>query len=567
MQVLRKIMGFTAGLMAKKVLPWAHEIQAMPDLIAIEYATKRLTENLNSGIFDNHQYIEAFFSIDAETHALVERVSAEYLESDHIDLDYESYVAQVVYLYHRQIYNTHLKLIRNPAPAEPQVLLTMLLRATNSAIEMIKWRYYQFQSAPTNIWLQLAKLYSIAEENALLNESMPLYADLNDVNLNDASTDADKSTQKLTTMTAAYLQACMLGSLETLSFKPQQIALTCKIIDTWSANLTIDKEYDTLTHSFYIDLNQNKPAKRIRNYKPSETHRYWSLDVINSKIELGLSLLEFNIAPKQAKIIEITQQKYALITLSALRAEWSRVDASRQRRSVERTSTSKNANITFGFESTCNRIHQDESALKKIRTTKTANTEKSDTDTSLANDQDQSNVIYVDLDTSALSTIVDESNKGVGLQVRKQANEVSIGMLVSIVDLGKNHGHKVGVIRNIKPIAGNQLHIGLELLSRAVFCIEAENISSQLENTTMANEFSDTAGNFSHDSTRFSCLYLPKAFSNSTEDTLIISRHQYNKKNLYSINISGKKISIKLNEVVAQHENWLRVTYQETTEK
>ncbi|MGB4811859.1 MAG: hypothetical protein WBP13_05180 [Methylophilaceae bacterium] len=564
--MLKKIINFTSSLMSKKPLPWEHEINVMEDLVAIEHATKQLTLDFNKGLFDDQQYLAAFLSLDEKTHHIVGRVTEDFLATDHIDLDYRVHVANVVFLYHRQIYNTYLKFIKNAANSEQPTMLTMLLRATNSATEMIKWRYYQFQSAPTNIWVQLSKLYTIAEAKNLQNESMQLYSAVD-----DAKHQIDSSLNIITNMTQAYIEACMLGTLETLNFKASQLQLVFNILNTWSPKLTIDKEYDPQNHLFYVDVTQNAPAKRIRKFKPSSHHRYWSLDVINSKIELCLSLLEFNIAAKQAKIIEITSQKHALITLSALRAEWSKLNASGQRRSTERLSTTKKAIITYGFDATCNRIQLDESSLKKTQKQKNVSDKevsKQDTTDSTKENPSESftideeiNLVYDDNSADSDSSIVDESNKGLGLLVRKHANELSLGMLVGVSVNGSSHEHKVGVVRNIKPSAGNQFHIGIELLSRSAFCADAENVTSQVENTATANEFSDSVSSFNHDFTRFTCIFLPKAFSNTLEDTLIIPRHQYRRNNLYSVNILGKNQSIKPTETLEQHENWVRVAY------
>lgn len=555
--MFKKIISFTSSLMQKKALPWAHEIDAMPDIAAIEHATKQLILDYNKALFDDHQHLEAFFALDEKTHGIIERVTEDYVDTDHIDLDYAAHIANVVFLYHRQIYNTYLKLIKNPAKVEQTVLLTLLLRATNSATEMIKWRYYQFQSAPANIWSQLAKLYTMAEEKFIQNEEMQLY-------LSPEITDqeAAKATKPvMLNMTYAYIRACMLGTLETLNFKPPQIKLVCNILDTWSAKLNIDKEFDEKKHLFYVDVTQNAPAKRIRKFKPTHHQRYWSLDTINSKIELCLSLLEFNIAPKQAKIIEITQHKHALITLSALRSEWFRLDAASQRRSAERLATTKQAIVSYGFDSTCDHVKLEEDILI---TRRKAAVQANISDENAQDIKAMSNTkpTYVDLNVDAQSSIVDESNKGIGLKVRKQASELSLGMLVGIVAVDKKQEHKVGVIRNIKPAAGNQFHLGVELLSRTAFSADAENISSQYENTQEANEFSDSISHFSHDYTRFTCLFLPKAFSNVKEDTLILPRHQYKKNNQYSVNISGKNLLIKPTETLEQHENWVRVTYR-----
>ena len=550
MQLFKKIIDYSTKLLANHELPWAHEIDTLEDLAAIELTTARLTEDLKNGVYQDHQHLEAFFAMDEKTHPIAKRITEDYLETDFVDIDHEERIANAVFLYHREIFATYLALLRNPAPVEHLVLHTMLLRAMNTATAMVKWRFYKFQSAPANIWLQISKLYKVAEKHFLQNEAMAIYFD---------PTSAE---QKLTTISSMYIQACMLGSLEGLSFKSQQIELAHKILDFWAAKVSIDRDYDSQKYFFYVDTGSNTPAKRIRKFKPTENCRYWSLDGINSKVELCLSLLEFNIAPKQEKIKEIVNSKYALITLGALQAEWSRIDPSRQRRSLERVKTEKAANTTFGFEETCDRIRHYESISEhKVAEPKSAEIILTEKDTNHESIKGRgANIIYVDLGAGQ-SNIVDESQRGFGLLVRKQASELSIGMMIGVSAKEKSHDIKVGVIRNIKPVAGNQFHLGIELLSRAAFCAKAENVSRQLINTTSANQLNDTISGFSNDFTRFTCLFLPKEFSVSKQETLIVPRYQYNRKDAFKINIAGHDMLVRLTDSFEQHENWVRVAF------
>lgn len=555
--MFKKIIDFTTSLMAKKTLPWTIEIDAMTDLAAIEFATKQLTKDCNDGLFNDHQYLEAFLSLDEKTHLIIDRVALDYIETDHIDLDYEAHIANVAFLYHRQIYSVYLKLIKFSTEIPADSLLIILARTTNSITEMLKWRYYQFQSAPADIWLQLSKLYAIAEDQFLQNESVSIYPPTDDVG---TTVEVKNKNKQTTTMAQAYIKACMLGTLETLSFKAPQIDLACKILNTWSSKLNLEKEYNPQKHLFYVDLKQNASAKRIRKLKITPQQRYWTFDSINSKIELCLSLLEFNITPKQAKIIEITTSKQALNTLNVLRTEWCKLDVASQRRSAPRINTTKIATISYGFDNACDRIKQVEDSLIQH---KNKAKESAQASSELKENLAKEKAIYVVSNNDDDSNIVDESNKGIGLHVRKQANELSMGMLVGISANDKTYDHKIGVIRNIKPVAGNQQHIGVELLSRTAFATETENLSSQYENTASANNFSDTVMDFSQDFTRFTSLFLPKEFSNTKEDSLIIPMYQFRKTNTYRVNILGKSLTIKPTETLDQHENWIRIAYKQ----
>ena len=556
MRLFQKIFNHSQPLKPSGALTWANELNGMDDVSAIEYSTQQLNIDFKKDIFQDDLYLEELFSIDEKTHIIVERITAHYINIDHISLELEERIANAVFLYHRRTFLIYLTLVENLAPLEHQSLQIILARAIYSATQMIKCRYYKYQSAPANVWLQISKLYLIGERQSLLDSNAQTYED-----------------QEPSTLSSAYIQACMLGSLESLSFQRKQIELVSKMLTIWTAKILIQNVFDEKRHLFYVDTASDVPAKRIRNFKPTDTYRYWCFDSINSKIELCLSLIEFNISPKQESMQELINNKHALATLEILRTEWSRGDYKRQRRSVDRIKTAKSATTAYGFDDICDQIKQYEniqvqSGEKSYQGNKSF--EERLASHHIIKGYTESNIIYVDLG-AGYSNIVDESSKGIGLHISKPANEVSLGMIVSVSVKEQKYGTKVGIIRSIKPIAGNELRIGVEILSRAVFCVEAKNMSRIVTKTSNSNNFSDSGFantvSFDSNSGNFTCLFLPKEFATSKQESLIIPRLQYNKNDTFKVNISGADILVKFTKTLEQHENWIRVAYSKDLEK
>lgn len=527
---------------------WTNDLKGMDDISAIEYSTEKLNADLKNNLFDNEQYLQALFSADENTHTIVERITTHYINIDNIGVELEERFTHSIFLYHRQIFLIYLKLIESLAESNHPCLLTMLARAMNSATEMVKWRYYNYHSAPANVWLQISELYKIGKQQSLLNQEVQPYDD-----------------QAQTTLSIIYIQACMLGSLESLSFKRQQIDLVSKILTKWAAKTVICDVYDEKKHLFYVDTAKNMPAKRIRNFKPADSYLYWCFDSLNSKVELSLSALELNIAPKQLTLEEFVCNKHFLPTLEVLHTEWSRSEYKRQRRAEERVKAVQSATTAYGFKDTCYQIKQYEN-LQIQRGEKPYQGEKSFDERLAAHyvvkSRGEPNIIYVDMG-AGYSNIVDESTKGLGLQISKQANEVSLGMMVGISVREKKYGTRVGVIRSIKPAAGNELHIGVEVLSRSAFYTEAKNMSLNTAKMRAGggNSFNESNTQYSGTTTNFSCLFLPEEPGISAEETLIIPRIEYNKNDLYKVNILGTSIVVKLTETLERHEDWIRVAY------
>lgn len=565
MGLFRKLFGTSSASKAHPRLSWIGELNGLDDISAIELTTERLSEDFKKNVFHDAANIKALFSVDEKTHIIVERITIHFVNIENISAELEERITEAVYLYHRQLFITYLSLINN-FEHEQLTLHLLLARAIHNATRMIKWRYYNYQSAPANVWLQLSELYLIAEKQSLLNAKIQAYPDLEPLSLS-----------------AAHIHAFMLGTLESLSLKCQQIELVSKMLIAWTSKLSIDSAYNEMLHLFYIDTTSNRPARRIRNFKPANTYRYWSFDSVNSKIELCMSLIEFNISPKQPLMQEIVRDKDAITMLEILHTEWSRIDYKRQRRTEDRASAATPATTAYGLKEIWDQIKQHEFIRSQQRGESLHGTDKSNQkslEERLAMHtlpRIEPNVIYMDLSTDT-STIVDHSSKGLGLKVTKHAHEVSLDMLVGISSREQKYSTKVGVIRSIRPMTNHALHIGVQLLSNVAFCAEAKNLSmaeSQLSfgsnlpnnqdgyfaNTTFGDTSTYLDPNLGADPHHFLCLYLPKEQSISKQETLIIPKLQYNKNNIFKINLLGEDMLIRFTKSLEHHGNWVRVTF------
>lgn len=576
MDFLKRLFNQTPAPKDEASFAWAKDLDGMDDIAAIEFSTEQLSieakkdifqsESIRSNPSKDEEYINAFLAIDEKTHVIVERITTHFINIEHLSAELEERIANVTFLYHRQIYLIYNKLVENLTPFESETLVLMILRAINNATQMIKWRFYNYQSAPANVWIQLSKLYLIAEKQLLLENPATSYVH-----------------QEQSTISSAYINACMLGTLESLSFHRKQIDLVSKMLTFWTPKILIQNTYIENKHLFYIDTLTDAAAKRIRNFTPSPNYRYWCFDNVNLKVELCLSLIESNIEPKQQELHDLINNKYALETLETLKAEWSSVEYKRQRRAIERVKTSKYANATYGFDHTTTHVNQLEN-MRMLRLGKTYQGNKSLDERlashSLVKDQTGPNVIYIDLG-SQQSKIIDESPVGIGMYSQKLASEVSLGMLMGITTSDQKHSVKIGVIRSIKPIVGNELHLGIELLSSMAEVAEVVNATmlsskAKIKSDTNAvnapivsrKEFNEPVTfNNADTNLSFTCLHLPKEFSVAKQASLIVPRLHYNKNDTYKVRVSGAVTYVKFTETLEYHENWLRVLFTEVPDK
>ncbi|MEQ1488642.1 MAG: hypothetical protein ABL920_09105, partial [Methylotenera sp.] len=194
MGFLKKLFNHSAAPKAAVTFAWVKDLSGLDDISLIEFATQRLNAECKKNIFNDDQYVSAFFAIDEKIHETVEKITAHYINIDSMSIELEERIANTVFLYHRQLFLIYITLIDNLAAYQPKALNLMMARAIFCATQMIKWRYYNYQSAPANVWVQISKLYLLAEKNSLLEVYIQTYKD-----------------QEVSTLASAYIHACMLG--------------------------------------------------------------------------------------------------------------------------------------------------------------------------------------------------------------------------------------------------------------------------------------------------------------------------------------------------------------------
>ena len=468
-------------------------------------------------------------------------------------------ISNVVFLYHRHLFIIYLNLIRHQALIQQTTLHILLARTIRNATQMIKWRNYNYQRSPANLWLQISEIYRIAEQYSLLNAKVQSYAD-----------------QEPISLSSAYIQAFMLGSLETTSLKPQQIELVCKLLNTWSSRITIDVTYDAEQHLFYVDTASDRPAQRIRNFRPTDTDRYWCFEAVNTAIELCILLIEYKIAPKQVQIKELINNKYASETLEILKNEWSKTDHKRQRRTQLRFKKLASVNIAYGFKNICKQFKQ----YEQIKTRQSAKTHKHEEPFVLQPTRHHSsnnapNIYHLKPDTND-ARIIDQSDHGLGIDVTQQTQEPALSMLVSISSYDQKLSMQLGLVRSILALGNGQLRLGIELLTKFAICVTFRNISltTRLHSGNALLAAAESINNFSANNTMaylgdlsesFMALYIPKEYSISKQESLIIPKLYYDISDILKGELLGQEVLIKLNRTIAADNDWNQVTFSVVT--
>ena len=562
MNILRKIFHYPAKATEVPSISWIESLGSMDDISAIELSIKKISHDFKNLAFQNYEDLKALSFIDEKTHSIVERITAQFIQIEYMNEALKAQISDVVFLYHRQLFITYLNLIKQHELMQQATLHTFLSRAFRNATQMIKWRYYNYQRSPANIWLQISEIYKTAEQHSLLNAKVQSYPE-----------------QELLSLSSAYIQACMIGSLETTTLKPQQIELVCSLLGTWSSKIAIETAYAADQHLFYVDTASDRPAQRIRNFKPAESYRYWCFEDVNSTIDLCILLMEYKISPKQAQMKALISSKYVLETLEILRNEWSKTDYKRQRRSQQRLKNAASVNIAYGFNDICSQFRQ----YDRIQSRNSENSYGPEASFALRFSKEPHlirhsasrnfpNIFYLKPNIKE-ACILDQSDNSLGVAVIKQSQEVALAMLVSIASHHQKRGMQLGVIRSIRSLGSGQLRLGLELLSNFATCVTFKNIS--LATRLRHNNLQHSTGGNTPENTQvasirpgvgepnavFTAIYIPQEHSFTSQETLIIPKLYYAMSDILKGELLGQEVMIRLSKVIATDSDWFQVTF------
>lgn len=548
MNILHKIFSHAPKANNRQYLAWMADLYKTDDVSAIELATAKMDSDFKSNAFDESGNLETLFSIDEKTHTIVERITRYFVQIESIGEELKMRISNAAFSYHQGLFSLYLISSRHCSQADPRQLQILLARALRNAIQMIKWRHYYYQVIPGDFWLRVSELLKLAEQFSLLNAKIQSYSD-----------------QEPVSICSAYIQVCMLGSLDGISFKPPQIELIGSLLAAWSSKISIDTAYETERHQFYINTADNSPAKRIKNFQPASTCRYWTFDEVNSRIELCILLMEHKITPKQPFMKELVSKQHALHTLKTLNAEWSHTGHEQQRGSTHYANKLPAVGIAYGFNDICNRYkhyrHPHSSNIHEIRESFALHQP-----TAAATDKDSHST---QLQASASDAwIINQSGSLIDLEAIKQAHEVVSGMLVGIRYPQQKINLQLGLIKHITALGNGKLHLSVDVASHFGVCVELENVSlaaSLAKPMRPIDNIPHDTGNYLASTARrtgnFTAIYVPREQSASGQETLVIPKLQYSTNDIFRGEILGEHMLIKLSKIIASDENWARVTF------
>ena len=561
---IQKIFNLNADKQSNSLIAWVDQLQEMSDLNALQFATQQLVQLINPAdgaqtIALQQQY-DFILNLEALNSGRLEKLSTQFSSVENMKLELENSMCEICYNYCRQTYIFQLKIIEQIAEHSKaqQVIalntkadhLTLLIaRTLYAAFNMVKWRMFSQANPPAKVWLQINVLYRFSAQRALLNNTAALF--------NDTA---------MTTLSALFVQTYMLGQLTQVSVQKYQLEIATRVISALLTRARISDKFTPEHYLFCIDLQQDAPAKRIRDPHPTDSFRYWELDELEKLLTVAITVSDRGEIPQSLALAKIDNVKKLNETLHILLAEWKKSGYLRQRRKVNRQASSKTARVDSGINEICNQVKQANlisgSLHDGVQHSSTLD-ERLRLHTSLRS----SSLIAATSGTLDTWMITDESPYGLGVRVNKYANILARpNKLIGLIIDNETTAIVIGMIRSVKPTQGNQLRVGIEIISHHPSWVQLKRVDNNevFANTSTNDEFQD---NFSAikssalDMDLFSGIYLPIEARLSDTSCLILPKINYRANATYSVTIAGVAQNVLLAEPIESFDDWVKVEF------
>jgi hypothetical protein len=345
----------------------------------------------------------------------------------------------------------------------------------------------------------------------------------------------------------------MLDSLQQANLSRQGIDIICKILQQQLLDVEISADFNPIKFLFYVDLDKDTGAKRIRHFTPTNSCIYWQIDALERDITMmldkvtdsaSLAIFTANLA------IEPHQLKALPETLNLILREWSRKEYRRQRRKEERQKLTTTASVVYGIQNVSERVkvHEDKKLYQGAR----FSADGKSLDERLRNHaiiKGEESKLKVDRNNHHW-VIVDESNRGLGAVAAAEMNPwIAVGQLIGLVMADAQQEMIVAVIRSARPKANKQIQVGIEILSRHAKWI-------QLNLAT-----SPAIGSEQPALRSFPGLYLPIEAGLSKDSSLILPKIEFVAHASYEILIAGMSEHITLGAAMDSKDDWVKLNY------
>lgn len=534
---------------------WLEDLPMGDSVEALDEIARQIAEYSDQNQATTKERLAVLTTLDEGAQALLARLRGQYLQNPRMSRVVESRLWNAVANYYQEIlraYHTHImEYIGNPGGSKIASTLPLLTaRALNYFGLDAKWSYYRYTQANTKLWKRIHNLYHFAEYEEFDTHALKLYAE------DDAET----------SITRLYLQALMLETLNTGSLTPRQIHLIESWLPILVSGVHLEREFKPARHVFYVSLNENHGARRIRRVEPNETQRYWDTYGLKEKLDHLRGQLSAGAIPAKLGLTEDCKLPACLELLDRIAYFWAPTGIKRVQRVFERKHAMKSIEVVRGLNDICVNVYADNVSAR------CAQSEVSDglsyeemvdvhlygfvtqrTQTKVAQGKGEKIAHRVVHERWVMEN---ESEAGYGAHINDQTDDwLRLGKLVGLKPEKKGHWN-IGVIRRLRRTQPNQQYVGIEVISERPLALFLRAEKTEVRPLTI--DGIDPVGVVFP----IPALFLKGTGQPAQSDVLILQSAEFASGRELWFTVKGMVYHIRLKHALERGDDWLRASFE-----
>lgn len=495
--------------------------------------------------------LKALLLIDARCRTHVHALEQQYINVQKLRPELDARMWDAAYAWYRYMVRGYQAFISDHVEHPDQsrfphnYLPLVVTRAFHNYANIARWRYMRYLGMPDGGWLSLHRLYLLAEREGFSGKLLKIYEDQPEITVGER-----------------YVEALMLDTLNRTNMSKIQIQAVSEWLSYWSKASSVSKNLDAERFVFFAELQEDRAARRIRNFKPTPTCRYWETDRMVVSVDRARKVLEQGKTLAEAGLPGQYKPGECIPVLNQLFAEWSRTDYQRQRRREERRKVTSTATVANGLANVWQQVKDVAQSVSQHRRGYVPVDGKSLEDRLAAHSiapTSNGPIIAFAGASGERWMINDESISGFGALVSAEvADWAKLGRLVALVSEDNREEVAVGVIRSIKLREHNQRQIGIEVITR-------HGSSIQLTGQT-ATAGAMTPGNASLDAkltnpgiATLLAVAIPADDVRGIGPSMLLSNAEYHPHGLYEVTRGLQRHSVHFGTTLEQKDDWIRL--------
>ncbi|HLX21805.1 MAG TPA: hypothetical protein VKR38_00555 [Usitatibacter sp.] len=402
--------------------------------------------------------------------------------------------------------------------------------ALNAIHSFVKWGYFMNEPGRAIPWKQVHALYSLAEVDGY--SQVPFV-------LHPAQPSFKPSVQSL------YLRTLLLDVLNTGSLSKVQIEIADGWFSSWCNDYSLDTEYSSRNHLFFVDLGSDTGMRLMRPDSHGDSMRYVRADSLKAQIEEVQAGLRHGrlYAGYGAGAVFPVEEHVALLAI--IEKLYQSILAGSENRIEERTHfEDREVDVVIGVEKVMKKMRE-----APVPTAAPAQLAAAASDTielsglSLVSTDGQQAPVEGPADPDIERwRVYDLSSKGYGLLVDRNAAELVL--LNGLIAL-RNHesgGWIVGtIVRKLANRVRGEILVGIEVLAYRPIAVDAQPTSAG----------GPVQG-----------LYLPGVDTNGKLDSIVVRTADFRSDQSLVLQAGGAQYKVRLNRIIRKGADWIKARFE-----